>query len=138
MSEHILLPEESLEKQTTTLNLGPTHPATHGVFQNILELDGERIMKATSTVGYIHRAFEKLAERRPLYQITPITDRLNYCSSPINNMGWHITCEKLLGVKTPKRVDYLRIIIMELSRISDHLICNSVVGVDSGAFTGFL
>jgi NADH-quinone oxidoreductase subunit D len=138
MSEHILLPEGSLEKQTTTLNLGPTHPATHGVFQNILEMDGERIMKATSTVGYIHRAFEKIAERRALYQITPLTDRLNYCSSPINNMGWHITCEKLLGVKTPKRVDYLRIIIMELARISDHLICNSIVGVDTGAFTGFL
>jgi NADH-quinone oxidoreductase subunit D len=138
MSEHILLPEGSLEKQTTTLNLGPTHPATHGVFQNILEMDGERIMKATSTVGYIHRAFEKIAERRPLYQITPLTDRLNYCSSPINNMGWHITCEKLLNVQTPKRVDYLRIIIMELARISDHLICNSIVGVDTGAFTGFL
>jgi NADH-quinone oxidoreductase subunit D len=138
MSEHILLPEGSLEKQTTTLNLGPTHPATHGVFQNILEMDGERILKATSTVGYIHRAFEKIAERRPLYQITPLTDRLNYCSSPINNMGWHITCEKLLGVQTPKRVDYLRIIIMELARISDHLICNSIVGVDTGAFTGFL
>src|SRR4051812_40111300 len=137
-TSHILLPEGSLEKQTTTLNLGPTHPATHGVFQNILELDGERVMKATSTVGYIHRAFEKIAERRPLYQITPLTDRLNYCSSPINNMGWHITCEKLLGLTLPKRVDYLRVIIMELARIADHLICNSVVGVDTGAFTGFL
>jgi len=135
---HIKLPEGSIEKTTTTLNLGPTHPATHGVFQNILELDGERIVSAEQTVGYIHRAFEKLAERRPLFQITTLTDRLNYCSSPINNMGWHLTCEKLLGVKTPKRVDYLRIIIMELARISDHLICNSVVGVDSGAFTGFL
>ena len=138
MSEHIILPEGSIEKQTTTLNLGPTHPATHGVFQNILEMDGERILSAESTVGYIHRAFEKLAERRPLYQITTLTDRMNYCSSPINNMGWHLTCEKLLGVKTPKRVDYLRIIIMELARISDHLICNSIVGVDSGAYSGFL
>ena len=137
-TSHILLPEGSIEKQTTTLNLGPTHPATHGVFQNILELDGERILKATSTIGYIHRAFEKIAERRPLYQITPLTDRLNYCSSPINNMGWHITCEKLLNVTIPKRVDYLRVIIMELARISDHLICNSIVGVDSGAYSGFL
>ncbi|HOA38257.1 MAG TPA: NADH-quinone oxidoreductase subunit D [Flavihumibacter sp.] len=135
---HVKLPEGSIEKQTTTLNLGPTHPATHGVFQNILEVDGERIVSADQTVGYIHRAFEKIAERRPLYQITPLTDRLNYCSSPINNMGWHMTCEKLLGVQTPKRVDYLRIIIMELARISDHLICNSIVGVDSGAFSGFL
>lgn len=138
LHHHINLPDGSIEKQTTTLNLGPTHPATHGVFQNIIELDGERIVSAEQTVGYIHRAFEKLAERRPLYQITTITDRLNYCSSPINNMGWHMTCEKLLQVKTPKRVDYLRVIIMELARITDHLICNSIVGVDSGAFTGFL
>jgi NADH-quinone oxidoreductase subunit D len=136
--QHIKLPEGSIEKTTTTLNLGPTHPATHGVMQNILELDGERIVSADQTIGYIHRAFEKIAERRPLYQITPLTDRLNYCSSPINNMGWHLTCEKLLGVQTPKRVDYLRVIIMELARISDHLICNSIVGVDSGAYTGFL
>lgn len=138
VDHHIKLPEGSIEKTTTTLNLGPTHPATHGVFQNILELDGERIVDAEQTIGYIHRAFEKIAERRPLYQITPLTDRLNYCSSPINNMGWHMTCEKLLGLKLPKRVEYLRIIIMELARISDHLICNSIVGVDTGAFTGFL
>ncbi len=135
---HIKLPEGSIEKQTTTLNVGPTHPATHGVFQNIMELDGERIVSTEASVGFIHRAFEKIAERRPLYQITPLTDRLNYCSSPINNMGWHLTCEKLLDVKTPKRVDYLRIIIMELARISDHLICSSIMGVDTGAYTGFM
>ncbi len=138
MSEHIILEEESLEKTTTTINLGPTHPATHGVFQNIVELDGEVIKSAEQTVGYIHRAFEKIAEHRPLYQITPLTDRMNYCSAPLNNIGWHLACEKLLGIQTPKRVDYLRVIIMELSRISDHLICNSIVGVDSGAYTGFL
>ena len=136
--QNIILPEGSIEKHTNTLNLGPTHPSTHGVFQNVVELDGERILKATSTVGYIHRAFEKLAERRPYTQITPITDRLNYCSSPINNTGWILTVEKLLGLKMPKRVDYLRVIIMELSRIADHLICNSIVGVDSGAYSGFL
>ena len=139
MQKHsIKLEEGSIEKQTTTLNLGPTHPATHGVMQNVLQLDGERILSTEQTIGYIHRAFEKIAERRPLYQITTLTDRLNYCSSPINNMGWHLTCEKLLGVKTPKRVDYLRVIIMELARVTDHLICNGVVGVDSGAFSGFL
>ncbi|NDD66781.1 NADH-quinone oxidoreductase subunit D [bacterium] len=128
----------SQEKRTVTVNLGPTHPATHGVFQNIIELDGERIVAADSTVGYIHRAFEKLAEHRPYYQITPITDRLNYCSSPINNIGWHLTVERLLGVQTTQRIDYMRIIIMELSRIADHLICNGILGVDSGAFSGFL
>ena len=138
MSEHVTLPEGNIEKQTTTINLGPTHPATHGVFQNIVELDGETIVSAVQTVGYIHRAFEKIAEFRTPYQITTLTDRLNYCSSPINNFGWHIACERLLGLKIPKRVDYLRVIIMELARISDHLICNSIVGVDSGAFSGFL
>ena len=131
-TQHNTLLEGSLATGTTKLNLGPTHPATHGVFQNILELDGERIVSAEQTIGYIHRAFEKIAERRPLYQITPLTDRLNYCSSPINNMGWHMTCEKLLGITNPKRVDYMRVIIMELARIADHLICNSIGGVDSG------
>lgn len=137
-NQHIKLGVQDLEKETMTLNLGPTHPATHGVFQNIVEIDGERIVSGTSTIGYIHRAFEKIAEHRPYYQITPLTDRLNYCSSPINNMGWHLTVEKLLGIKTPKRVDYLRVIIMELARIADHLICNSILVVDTGAYTGFL
>ena len=126
------------EKEYSTLNLGPTHPATHGIFQNVLKMDGEIIHEATPTIGYIHRAFEKLAERRPYAQITPLTDRMNYCSSPINNMGWYMTVEKLLGAKIPKRAEYHRVIIMELARIADHIICNSVIGVDTGAMTGFL
>lgn len=125
------------EKQYSTLNLGPTHPATHGIFQNVLKMDGEIIMGSEPTIGYIHRAFEKLAERRPYAQITPITDRLNYCSSPINNIGWHMTVEKFIGADIPKRVQYMRVIIMELARIADHVICNSVIGVDTGALTGF-
>lgn len=126
------------EKNYSTLNLGPTHPATHGIFQNVLKMDGEIIISSEPTIGYIHRAFEKLAERRPYNQITPITDRLNYCSAPINNLGWHMTVEKLIGAQIPKRVDYMRVIIMELARITDHLICNAVVGVDTGALTGFV
>jgi NADH-quinone oxidoreductase subunit D len=137
MIESLELNTKSKDEDYNILNLGPTHPATHGVFQNILKMDGEIIHDATSTIGYIHRAFEKIAEHRPFYQITTLTDRLNYCSSPINNMGWHMTVEKLLGVETPKRVDYLRVIIMELARISDHLVCNAVIGVDTGALTGF-
>jgi len=136
--EHILVRPEDYDKNFSTLNLGPTHPATHGIFQNILTMNGETIVDTEQTVGYIHRAFEKLAERRAFYQITTLTDRLNYCSSPINNVGWQTTVEKLLGVQTSKRIDYMRIIIMELARISDHLICNSVIGVDSGALTGFV
>jgi NADH-quinone oxidoreductase subunit D len=122
----------------STLNLGPTHPATHGIFQNILTMDGETIVDAEQTVGYIHRAFEKIAERRPFYQITTLTDRMNYCSSPINNMGWHMTVEKLLGIEVPKRAQYIRVIMMELARIADHIICNSILAVDTGALTGFL
>jgi len=132
-----LFSSETIDGEIATLNLGPTHPATHGIFQNILTVDGERILASEQTVGYIHRAFEKLAERRPYNQITPITDRLNYCSSPINNMGWHMTVEKLIGAQLPKRVEYMRVIIMELARIADHLVCNSVIGVDAGALTGF-
>lgn len=136
--KNIKLPKESLEQTTNTINLGPTHPATHGIFQNVLELDGETVLHSTQTVGYIHRAFEKLAERKALYQITPLTDRLNYCSAPINNIGWHMTVEKLVGMEIPKRVQYMRVIIMELARVADHLICNSVIGVDSGALSGFV
>lgn len=130
------LPE--LVEELTTLNLGPTHPATHGIFQNVLKMDGEKIVSGEQTIGYIHRAFEKIAERRAFYQITTLTDRMNYCSSPINNLGWNMTVEKLLGVEVPKRAQYIRVIMMELARITDHLICNSILGVDTGAFTGFL
>lgn len=149
MSELLLSPEVRYAKiakerlnqdgsELSTLNLGPTHPATHGIFQNVLLMDGEKIIDGESTIGYIHRAFEKIAENRPFYQITPLTDRMNYCSSPINNMGWWLTLEKLLGVEVPKRAQYLRVIVMELARITDHLICNSILGVDTGAYTGFL
>ncbi|HMW96299.1 MAG TPA: NADH-quinone oxidoreductase subunit D, partial [Flavobacteriales bacterium] len=134
--KHDLVPNTE-HKDLNTLNLGPTHPATHGIFQNVLTLDGEVIQSAEQTIGYIHRAFEKIAERRPFYQITTLTDRMNYCSSPINNMGWHMTVEKLCGIELPKRVEYMRVIVMELARIADHLICNSVIGVDTGALTGF-
>jgi NADH-quinone oxidoreductase subunit D len=124
-------------KDYSTLNLGPTHPATHGIFQNILTMDGERIVDSVQTVGYIHRAFEKIAERKPYNQINVLTDRLNYCSSPINNMGWHMTVEKLIGCEVPKRAQYIRVIIMELARIADHIICDTVIAVDTGALTGF-
>ncbi len=149
MSDLLLSPEHRYAKiiektrnedgsELSILNLGPTHPATHGIFQNILLMDGEKILDAEPTVGYIHRAFEKIAENRPFYQINVLTDRMNYCSSPINNMAWWMTVEKLLNIEVPKRAQYLRVIVMELARIADHLICNSILGVDTGAYTGFL
>ncbi|HRN93876.1 MAG TPA: NADH-quinone oxidoreductase subunit D [Chitinophagales bacterium] len=124
--------------ELSILNLGPTHPATHGIFQNVLLMDGEKIVDAEQTLGYIHRAFEKISENRPFYQINVLTDRMNYCSSPINNFGYWLTVEKLLGVEVPKRAQYLRVIMMELARIADHIICNSILVFDAGAFTPFL
>ncbi|MFM9402081.1 NADH-quinone oxidoreductase subunit D [Myroides odoratimimus] len=149
MSDLLLPPEQRYAKlieekfqedgtELQILNLGPTHPATHGIFQNIILLDGEKVLDGEGTVGYIHRAFEKIAENRPFYQINVLTDRLNYCSSPINNTAWWLTVEKALGIEIPKRVQYLRVIVMELARIADHIICSSVMGVDTGALTGFL
>lgn len=128
---------DNFDGEIATLNLGPTHPATHGIFQNVLKVDGERILSSEATVGYIHRAFEKIAEHRAYYQITTLTDRLNYCSSPINNIGYIMAVEKLAKIKVPKKVDYMRIIMMEMARIADHIICDSVIGVDTGALTGF-
>ncbi len=125
-------------RELSILNFGPTHPSTHGVFQNILLLDGEHILEADTTIGYIHRAFEKIAEQRTFSQITILTDRLNYCSAPINNMCWWMTVEKALGVEVPKRAQYMRVIVMEIARICDHLICNGILGVDLGAYSPFL
>ena len=113
MSDLLLLPEHRYAKiieqtrnedgsELSILNLGPTHPATHGIFQNILLMDGERILDAEPTIGYIHRAFEKIAENRPFYQVNVLTDRMNYCSSPINNMAWWMTVEKLLEITNGK------------------------------------
>jgi len=135
-SEEIIL-SDNFDGEIATLNLGPTHPATHGIFQNVLQVDGEKILSSEPTIGYIHRAFEKIAEHRAYYQITTLTDRLNYCSSPINNIGYTMAIEKLAKIEVPKKVDYMRVIMMELARIADHIICDSVIGVDTGALTGF-
>lgn len=135
-----IIQEQAFEngRELSVINFGPTHPSTHGVFQNILLLEGDIILDADTTIGYIHRAFEKIAEHRTFYQITTLTDRLNYCSSPINNMCWWMAVEKSLRVEVPKRAQYMRVIVMELARIADHIICNGILGVDLGAYSGFL
>src|SRR6188768_3350340 len=103
------IPAPKVENRFTTLNLGPTHPATHGIFQNVLKMDGEIIVDSEPTIGYIHRAFEKLGEHKPFYQYTTMTDRMNYCSSPINNMGWHMTAEKPIKTQFPKPLQNIHI-----------------------------
>ena len=121
---------DQLDSRFVPLNVGPSHPAMHGTLRVMAELDGETIVRANCEIGYLHRCFEKMAETHPYNQVIPYTDRLNYCSSPINNFGWYMTVEKLLKAEIPKRAQYMRVVLMELARISDHLICNSVIGVD--------
>jgi len=126
-----------LTSERSTLNLGPSHPATHGTFRWFVELEGETIKRAHAEIGYLHRCFEKMAETHPYNQVIPYTDRLNYCSAPMNNDGYCRTVEQLLGIEVPARAQYIRVILNELSRIIDHLVCIGTTSVDMGALSTF-
>ena len=121
-----------------TLNFGPQHPATHTTLRLILELDGERILKATPHIGYLHSGFEKLGEHLNYNQYVVVTDRMNYVSPIANNIAWHAACEALFGIEITPRCTAIRTICLELSRIQDHLLSLGAVGLDLGALTGFL
>ncbi len=121
-----------------TLNFGPQHPATHTTLRILLRLDGERVVDALPDIGYLHSGFEKIGEHLDYNQYVTVTDRMNYISPLANNVAWHHAVEKLLGLEVPPRCQYLRVILCELARISDHLLCNGAVGLDVGAFTFFL
>jgi NADH-quinone oxidoreductase subunit D len=121
-----------------TLNFGPQHPATHTTLRLVLLLDGERVVDAVPDIGYLHSGFEKLGEHLDYNQYVTVTDRMNYISPLANNIAWHGAVEKLLGLELTPRCKYLRTILAELSRISDHLLCNGAVGLDVGALTFFL
>ncbi|HUU30191.1 MAG TPA: NADH-quinone oxidoreductase subunit D [archaeon] len=124
--------------ETMFLNVGPSHPAMHGVIRIITELEGERIMGAEVEIGYLHRCFEKDCENVGWNQAFPYTDRLNYVSPLINNVGWALAVEKLFGVTVPERCQYIRVIISELSRLVDHLTCIGAAAMELGAMTVFL
>jgi len=130
----------SLERdgERMIVNLGPSHPATHGTLRIIMELDGEYIAKATPEIGYLHRGVEKLGENLSYHQFIPLTDRLNYCSSIMNNVGYTLAVEKLLGIQDPPRSQVIRVLVSELARIGDHIVCVGINAVDIGAFTAFL
>ena len=133
-------PEIGVERKDFhwTLNFGPQHPATHTTLRLVLELDGERIVKATPDIGYLHSGFEKLGEHLNFNQYVTIVDRKNYISPPMNEVAWHHAVEKLLDIELTKRCQYIRVIIGELARISDHLLCVGAAALDLGAFTAFL
>src|SRR6516162_5090488 len=130
--------ETAAKQATWTLNFGPQHPATHTTLRLILELDGERILKATPDIGYLHSGFEKLGEHLNFNQYVTVVDRKNYISPPLNEVAWHGAVEALLDIKLTPRCQYIRVIISELARISDHLLCTGAAALDLGAFTAFL
>ncbi|HWM94583.1 MAG TPA: NADH dehydrogenase (quinone) subunit D [Thermoanaerobaculia bacterium] len=135
---HFDLPEgEDDLFERMTVNIGPSHPAMHGTFRLMAVMDGETIVASDVEIGYLHRCFEKMSETHTWSQVIPYTDRLNYCSSFINNVGYCRTVEKMLGVEVPPRAVWARTILSEFSRIMDHCVCNGTTLVDAGALTNF-
>ncbi|MDH5716154.1 MAG: NADH-quinone oxidoreductase subunit D [Spirochaetia bacterium] len=129
---------ENMKPGRMTINLGPSHPATHGILENHLILDGEKIEKCEPVIGYVHRTFEKLGENYTYNQFLVCTDRMNYISTPLNNIGWVLAVENMLGIEVPAKVTVVRMIMSELSRIIDHIISMGILGVDLGAFASFI
>ncbi len=123
------------ETKYMTINMGPQHPATHGVLRLLLELDGEYIVKATPIIGHLHRGVEKLAEERTYHQFIPFTDRLDYTAGMNNNLSYVMAVEKLLGIEVPKRAQYIRVALAEFQRIAAHLIWLGTHALDIGAMT---
>lgn len=132
--------EQELPPDLMTVNMGPSHPAMHGTVRIVLTVDGEKIIKGDVQPGYLHRCFEKESEHATYTQVFPYTDRLNYVSPMINNVGWAMAVEKLMGLtgKLPRRAEYVRVIVSEMSRMTDHLTCVGASAMELGAFTPFL
>jgi NADH-quinone oxidoreductase subunit D len=130
--------ELELAPEPMLLNVGPSHPAMHGTIRVVMELSGESILRADVQIGYLHRGFEKMCERGTWTQCYPYIDRLNYVSPMLNNVGFSLACEKLLGIEVPERCQWYRMILGELARISDHLTCTGAMAMELGAFTPFL
>lgn len=129
--------DDALENEMI-LNMGPQHPATHGVLRLVLRLDGETVIACVPDLGYLHRGYEKLAENMSYYEFIPHTDRLDYISPMANNVGWVLAVEKLAGIEAPPRAQYIRMMIAELARITSHLVAIGSFAMDVGALTVFL
>lgn len=129
--------EEESDFERVVLNLGPSHPAMHGTLRVVVMLDGETIVGTEQEIGYLHRCFEKMSETHTYQQVIPFTDRLNYCSAVINNVGYCMAVEKLLGITAPDRAQHVRLILSEFYRIADHIVCIGTNLVDLGALTNF-
>jgi NADH-quinone oxidoreductase subunit D len=132
--------EPDLASDAMPLNMGPSHPAMHGTVRMVLEVEGEKISNVDIQIGYLHRCFEKESESATWTQIFPYTDRLNYVSPMLNNVGYALAVEKLLGIdkRIPERAQFIRVIVGEISRVTDHLTCLGAGAMELGAFTAFL
>ncbi|PIE05612.1 MAG: NADH-quinone oxidoreductase subunit NuoD [Sorangium cellulosum] len=130
--------ELELPSDPMQLMMGPSHPAMHGTVRVAVELSGETVNKADVQIGYLHRGFEKSCERGTWSQVFPYVDRCNYSSPMLNNVGYALAVEKLCGLQVPDRCQYYRVILGELARMADHLVCNAAMGMELGAFTPFL
>ena len=129
--------EDALENEMI-LNMGPQHPATHGVLRVLLRLDGETVVAAVPELGYLHRGYEKMAENMSYYEYLPHTDRLDYIAPPANNTAFSLAVEKLYGIEAPPRAQWIRMIMSELSRMTSHLVAIGALAMDVGALTVFL
>jgi len=127
-----------LSSEPMLLNVGPAHPAMHGTVRCVMELSGENIERVDVQVGYLHRGFEKMCERGTWTQVFPYVDRCNYISPMLNNVGFSLACEKMLGIEVPARCAYYRVALGEIARLSDHLTCDGAMAMELGAFTPFL
>lgn len=130
--------EKTFETKELTVNLGPQHPATHGVLRLKLDLDGETVVRCTPYVGYLHRGVEKLGENKTYFAALPLSDRLDYIASMNNNVGYVNAVEKLFGIEAPERAKFIRTIVAEMSRLSSHIIWLGTHVLDIGATTPFL
>jgi NADH-quinone oxidoreductase subunit D len=130
--------EDGMQPYLWTMNFGPQHPATHTTLRLVLKLDGERVAEAIPDIGYLHSGFEKIGEHLDFNQYVTVTDRMNYISPMANNVAWHMSVEKLLGIEITPRCSYIRTIMCELMRVSDHLLCLGAMGMDIGALTYFM
>jgi NADH-quinone oxidoreductase subunit D len=130
--------QKEARKDSMLINMGPSHPAMHGTIRIMLELDGEKILNSELEIGYLHRGLEKTCEHKTYFSLLPYTDRMNYVSPLINNLGYAMTMEKMLELDVPQRAQYIRVILCELSRISDHLTALAAMTMECGAFTVFL
>jgi NADH-quinone oxidoreductase subunit D len=129
---------EERTENTVRMNIGPSHPAMHGTLRVLMEVRGERVVKAEQEIGYLHTGFEKLGEHRTYNQFITLSDRLNYFSPLNNNIGFAIAVEELIGLETPRRCQVIRTIMAELSRLADHSLCVGALAMDLGAFTSIL